>query len=233
VKSLKSKGKDEAFLSKVVPIVVGIFRAALEKLHAPVESPALLLKRFNEKYEARTLTEFIKGFVTPEHANAAGVKRKVVLERLELTMRTYGLYVSLHPLRFVRIPGARIARFSSLMRGGRFYVCPFFGSFLGVCEYDDLHSCNNEKFDKTVALLERAPQDHMVRVECDTSEFVGVIRLLLGNDLPIAWKSERAEHETDWQVVVEAEAKVGAKVVLRHTLHPAHPHIALLQVRLG
>ena len=93
MKTLKSKGKDEEFLGTVVPSVVSIFGAALEQLHAPVESPALLLKRHKEKYAARTLSDFIKRFVTQEHVDAAGVKRKVLLDRISVTMGRYGLYV--------------------------------------------------------------------------------------------------------------------------------------------
>ena len=119
------------------------------------------------------------------------------------------------------------------MRGGRFYVCPFFGSFLGVREYDDLHASNKGKFDKTVELLESAPKEHMVVVASDTPAFQAALSLLLGYDLPIAWKSERAEHDADWQVILAAEAKAEAadKVGLRRTVHPPHPSIAKLHVR--
>ena len=93
VKTLKSKGKDEEFLGTVVPSVVSIFNAALEQLQAPVESPALLLKRHKEKYDARTLSEFVNGFVTKDHVEAAGVKRKVLRDRLTASMARYALYV--------------------------------------------------------------------------------------------------------------------------------------------
>lgn len=93
MKTLKSKGKDEEYLRTVVPSVVSIFDAALEQLHAPVESPAQLIKRLKEKYAARTLSKFIKGFVTDDHVESAGVKRKVLLDRISASMGRYGLYV--------------------------------------------------------------------------------------------------------------------------------------------
>ena len=80
------KDKGGEYLSTVVPKVVDIFTAALEQLHAPVESPRVALERFRAKYDARTLSAFVDGFVTDEHVKAAGVKRKKLIERISSSM---------------------------------------------------------------------------------------------------------------------------------------------------
>jgi hypothetical protein len=89
------------------------------------------------------------------------------------------------------------------------------------------------KFEKTVGLLERSPLAHMVRGESDTAQFQEALGLILGTDLPIAWKAERAEYAASYALVLEAEAKAEAKdkVGLRFSVHPPHPQIAILHVR--
>jgi len=112
-------------------------------------------------------------------------------------------------------------------------VCLFSGSFLGVDKYDDLLAPNSAKFAKTMGLLERAPQDHMVCGASDNAPFAQVVTEILGTDLPFAWKAERAEYEAAFALVVEAEAKAEAddKVGLRRSFHPPHPLIAIFHVR--
>ena len=112
-------------------------------------------------------------------------------------------------------------------------MCLFSGSFLGVDQYEDLHAPNSAKFEKTICLLERAPQDHMVGGASDNQQFLEVVTVILGSDLPIAWKAERAEYDAAYALVLEAEAKAEAedKVGLRRSLHPPPPSIALLHVR--
>ena len=76
-----------------------------------------------------------------------------------------------------------------------FYVCLFSGSFLGVETYEDLHAPNSAKFEKTIGLLARAPQEHMVRGASDIAQFTEAVTEILRTDLPIAWKAERAEYD--------------------------------------
>ena len=114
---LKDKGKD--FLSTVVPKVVDIFKAALEQLHAPVESPRVVLERFRAKFDERTLSAFVEGFVTDEHVVAAGVKRKRLIERISSSMARYGLYVPFTFFAFPSYSWCSNRTLPSLMRGGR------------------------------------------------------------------------------------------------------------------
>ena len=104
-------------------------------------------------------------------------------------------------------------------------MCLVSGSFLGVDKYEDLHAPNSAKFAKTMVLLEREPQQH---VDCGASAsapFAQAVTEILGTDLPIAWKAERAEYDAAYALVVEAEAKAEAedKVGLRRSLHPLTP----------
>ncbi len=117
----------------------------------------------------------------------------------------------------------------------RSYVCLFCGSFLGVDKYEDLHAFNSAKFGKTVGLLERAPQDHMVCEASDNAPFTEAVTEILRTDLPIAWKAERAEYDAAYALVLEAEAnaEVEDKVGLRRSFHPPHPSIAKLHVRFA
>ena len=104
---------------------------------------------------------------------------------------------------------------------------------MGVDQYEDLHAPNSAKFAKTMGLLERAPQDHMVCGASDNPQFLEAVTVILGSDLPIAWKAERAEYDAAYALVLEAEANAEAavKVGLRRSLHPPHPSIAMLHVR--
>ncbi len=106
---------------------------------------------------------------------------------------------------------------------------------MGVDKYEDLHAPNSAKFEKTMGLLERAPQDHMVCGASDNAPFSEAVTVILGTDLPFAWKAERAEYDAAYALVVEAEAKADAedKVGLRRSLHPPHPSIAKLHVRFA
>ena len=112
-------------------------------------------------------------------------------------------------------------------------MCLFSGSFLGVDKYEDLHAPNSAKFEKTIGLLARAPQEHMVRGASDIPQFPEAVTEILRTDLPIAWKAERAEYDAAYALVVEAEAKaeVEDKVGLRRSFYPPNPYIAMLQVR--
>jgi hypothetical protein len=114
-------------------------------------------------------------------------------------------------------------------------VCLFSGSFLGVDKYEDLHAPNSAKFERTMDLLERAPQEHMVCGASDNAPFTEAVTEILGIALPFAWKAERAEYVAAYELVVEAEAKADAedKVGLRRSLHPPHPSIAILHVRFA
>jgi hypothetical protein len=113
------KDKGAAYLSTVVPKVVDIFKAALEQLHAPVESPRLVLERFRAKFDPRTLSAFVDGFVTQEHAVAAGVKRKRLIESILSSMARYGLYVPFTFFAFRSYSWFSNRTLPSLMRGGR------------------------------------------------------------------------------------------------------------------
>ena len=86
-------------------------------------------------------------------------------------------------------------------------MCLFSGSFLGVETYEDLHAPNSAKFEKTMGLLERAPQEHMVCGASDNAMFAEAVTVILGTDLPFAWKAERAEYDAAHALVLEAEAK--------------------------
>lgn len=113
------KDKGDAYLSNVVPKVVDIFKAALEQLHAPVESPRVVRERFRAKFDARTLLAFVGGFVTDEHAKAAGVKRKRLIETIVSSMARYGLYVPFAFFAFPSYSWCSNRTLPSLMRGGR------------------------------------------------------------------------------------------------------------------
>ena len=114
-------------------------------------------------------------------------------------------------------------------------MCLFSGSFLGVDKYEDLHAPNSAKFERTMVLLEGAPQEHMVSGASDNVSFPEAVAEILGTALPFAWKAERAEYVAAYALVVEAEAKADAedKVGLRRSLHPPHPSIAILHVRFA
>ena len=114
-------------------------------------------------------------------------------------------------------------------------MCLFSGSFLGVDLYEDLHAPNSAKFENTIRLLERAPQEHMGCGASDNPQFLQVVTVILGSDLPIAWKAERAEYDAAFALVLEAEAKAEAedKVGLRRSFHPPHPFIGMLHVRFA
>jgi len=116
---VRLKDKGEPYLSTVVPKVVDIFKAALEQLHAPVESPRVVLERFRAKYDARTLRAFVEGFVTDEHATAAGVKRKRLIETIVSSMARYGLYVPFAFFAFRCYSLCSNRTLPSLMRVGR------------------------------------------------------------------------------------------------------------------
>ena len=113
------QGKGAAYLSTVVPKVVDIFKAALEQLHAPVESPSVVLERVRAKFDARTLLAFVDGFVTHEHVVAAGVKRKRLIETIVSSMARYGLYVPFTFFAFRSYSLCSNRTLPSLMRGGR------------------------------------------------------------------------------------------------------------------
>ena len=117
----------------------------------------------------------------------------------------------------------------------RSYVCLFCGSFLGVDKYEDLHAPNSAKFAKTMVLLEREPQEHTVCGASDNAPFAQAVTEILGTDLPLAWKAERAEYDAAYALVLEAEAKAEAedKVGLRRSFHPPHPFIGMLHVRFA
>ena len=87
---LKSKGAE--YETDYVPRAVTIFNAALEKLHAPV-APAFSMDLFRQGLESRTLRDFVDGIVTREHATAAGVKRRELVQSVIASMDRYGLYV--------------------------------------------------------------------------------------------------------------------------------------------
>ncbi len=114
-------------------------------------------------------------------------------------------------------------------------MCLLSGSCLGVDRYEDLHAPNSAKFEKTIRLLERAPQEHVVCGASDTPQFLEAVTAILGSDLPIAWRAERAEYDADSALVLEAEAKAEAedKVGLRRSFHPPHPFIGMLHVRFA
>ena len=88
---MKFKGAD--YVSTVVPQVIDIFKASLEKLLAPVESPKDALARFKAEFDARTLSAFVEGFVIEQHVLAAGVSRKKLVGRISSSMARYALYV--------------------------------------------------------------------------------------------------------------------------------------------
>jgi hypothetical protein len=115
----KLKDKGDAYLSTVVPKVVDIFKAALAQLHAPVESPRVVLDRFRAKYDARTLSAFVDGFVTDEHVKAAGVKRRMLTDGILSSMARYGLYVPFTFFAFRSYSWCSNRTLLSLMRGGR------------------------------------------------------------------------------------------------------------------
>jgi hypothetical protein len=110
------KDKGCEYLSTVVPKVVAIFKAALEQLHAPVESPRVVLERFRAKYDARTLSAFVDGFVTDEHVKAAGVKRRKLTDAISSSM---GMYVPFTFFAFRSYSWCSNRTLPSLMRGWR------------------------------------------------------------------------------------------------------------------
>ena len=113
------KDKGCEYLSTVVPKVVAIFKAALEQLHAPVESPRVVLERFRAKYDARTLSAFVDGFVTDQHVKAAGVKRRKLTDAISSSMGRYGLYVPFTFFAFRSYSWCSNRTLPSLMRGWR------------------------------------------------------------------------------------------------------------------